>query len=67
MNCFKIHSDATEQGNFRGLKLLEHFMKVIKRVFEPIIRSVVDIDATQFGFMPSKDHVNPSFIARQLQ
>ena len=28
VNCFQFNSDATERGNYRGLKLLEHMMKV---------------------------------------
>ena len=34
INCFKGKGDAVERGNFRGLKLLEHLMKVFERVIE---------------------------------
>ena len=46
-------NDAIEQRNYRGLKLLKH-MKVFERVITQKIWEVADIDAMQFGFMPSK-------------
>ena len=39
--------------NIRGLKLLEHVMEVLERVLERI-RSQVDINNLQFGFMPGR-------------
>ena len=43
-----------ECGSYRTIKLLEHAMKVIERVFERRIREKVKIDAMQFEFMPGK-------------
>ena len=34
MNCVRNKGDATERGNCRGLKLLEHMMKVFERVIK---------------------------------
>ena len=67
VNCFKNKGEATERGNYRGLKLLEHMMKVFERVIEQEIRRVVDINAMQFGFMPGKGTIDAIFIVRQLQ
>ena len=67
INCFKGKGDAVEQGNFRGLKLLEHLMKVFERVIEKYIQDAVDIDEMQFGFMPGKGTMDAIFIARQVQ
>lgn len=67
MNCFQFDSDATERGNYKGLKLLEHMMKVFQRVVKQDIREVVDIDAMQLSFMLGKDTMDASFIGRQLQ
>ena len=39
--------------NIRGLKLLEHEIEVLERVLERI-RSQVDINNLQFGFMPGR-------------
>lgn len=67
MNCFQFDSDATERGNYKGLKLLEHMMKVFQRIVKQDIREVVDIDAMQLSFMLGKDTMDASFIGRQLQ
>ena len=34
INCYKEKGDATDRGNYRGLKLLEHVIKVLERVLE---------------------------------
>ena len=34
VSCFKNKGSATEQGNYKGLKLLEHMMKVFERVIK---------------------------------
>ena len=67
MNCFQFDSDATERGNYKGLKLLEPMTKVFQRVVKQDIREVVDIDAMQLSFMLGKDTMDASFIGRQLQ
>jgi len=41
-------------GSYRGIKLLEHTMKVVERIFEDRIRQQIDIDDMQFGFMKGK-------------
>ena len=66
INCFKGKGDAMERGNFRGLKLLDQVLKAIERVLESIIRSQVNIDAMQFGFMPGRGTTDAIFILRQL-
>ena len=52
LSLYKGKGSALERGNYRGLKLLEHAMKVVERIIEGFIRRVADIDAMQFGFMP---------------
>ena len=64
INCFKGKGDAVERGNFRGLKLLEHLMKVFERVMEKHIREVVNINEMQFGFMPGRGTTDAIFITR---
>jgi len=39
-----------ECGSYRGMKLLQHAMKVVERIFENRIRQQIDIDDMQFGF-----------------
>ena len=67
INCFKGKGDAVERGNFRGLKLLDHLMKVFERVIEKYIREAINIDDMQFGFMPGKGTMDAIFITRIMQ
>ena len=61
INCFK---GKGERGNFRGLKLLDHLMKVFERVIGKYIREAVNINDMQFGFMPGKGTMDAIFITR---
>ena len=67
INVYKGKGDAMERGNYRGLKLLDHVLKVVERVVEKIIREQVNINDMQFGFMPGKGTTDAIFILRQLQ
>ena len=67
INCFKAIGDAVERGNFRGLKLLDHLMKVVERVIEKYMREAVNIDDMQFGFMPGKGTMDAIFITCIMQ
>ncbi|KAA3670323.1 uncharacterized protein DEA37_0010186 [Paragonimus westermani] len=64
---YKGKGDVRDCGSYRGVKLLEHGMKVVERVFERRLRKMVNIDEMQFGFMPGKGTVDALFIARMLQ
>ena len=66
VNCFKGKGDALLRGNYRGLKLLDQVLKVIERVLEGVIRSQVDINEMQFGFMPGRGTTDAIFILRQM-
>ena len=46
---YKGKGDATERGNYRGLKLLEYSMKLFERVIEQHIRAAISMDDMQFG------------------
>jgi len=64
---FKGKGDQMECGSYRAIKLLEHAMKVIERVFERKIREKVKIDAMQFGFMTGKGNTDAIFTVWQMQ
>ena len=49
------------------VKLLEHGMKITERVLERRIRTLVDFDEAQFGFMPGKGTTDALFLVRRLQ
>jgi len=51
---YKGKGDPTECRSYRGIKLLEHVMKVVGRIFEHRIQHPIDIDDMQFGFMKGK-------------
>ena len=55
-----------ECSSYRGIKLLEHVLKVLERVFEARIRKMVKIDEMQFGFSPGKGTTDAIFIVRQI-
>ena len=63
----KGKGDPMECVSYRAIKLLEHAMKVIHRVFETRIREKVKIDAMQFGFMPGKGTTDAIFTVWQMQ
>jgi len=56
-----------ECGSYRGIKLLEHAMKVVEGIFEHRIRQQIDIDDMQFGFIKGKGTPNAIFIVSQMQ
>ena len=64
---YKGKGDALLGGSYRGIKLLEHAMKVYERIIEQRICDEVQIDPMQFGFMPGKGTTDSIFLLRQLQ
>jgi len=63
----KGKGDPMECGSYRGIKLLEHAMKVIERIFEHRIRQQIEIEDMQFGFMKGKGTTNAIFMAKKMQ
>jgi len=64
---YKGKGDPMECGSYRGIKLLEHAMKVVERIFEHRIWRQIEIDDMQFGFMKGKGTTDAIFMARQMQ
>ncbi|XP_056006898.1 uncharacterized protein LOC130050697 [Ostrea edulis] len=58
---------ALDRGNYRGLKLTEQVIKVLERIVESLIRQLVTIDDSQFGFGPGRGTTDAIFVVRQLQ
>jgi len=66
VNVYK-GKDALECGSYRGIRLLEHTLKILERVVEVRVRRIVKIDDLQFGFMAGKGTTDAICIVRQLQ
>ena len=64
---FKGKGDAMSCMVYRGVKLLEHAMKIVEKVLERRLRHMVKVDEMQFGFMKGKGTVDAVFILRRLQ
>ncbi|XP_015776010.1 PREDICTED: uncharacterized protein LOC107354102 [Acropora digitifera] len=54
-------------GAYKGVKLLEHAMKIVEKLLERRMRLMVKVDEMQFGFMPGKGTIDAVFILRRLQ
>ena len=54
-------------GMHRGVKLLEHAMKIVEKVLRKRLGTIVVIDDMKFGFMPGKGTIDAVFISRRIQ
>ena len=66
---FKGKDYVMSWGSCRGVKLLEHAMKIVERVLERQIRTLVNLNKMWLGFMQGKGggSVDAIFIARRMQ
>ena len=55
---YKQKGDPLECGNFRGIKLLEHGMKMF---VERRLRKLITVNNMQFGFSPGKGTTDAVF------
>ena len=67
ISLYKGKGEALDRGNYQGLKLTEHILKVIEQIIEDLVRNIVKIDDMQFGFMPGRCTTDAIFIVRQIQ
>ena len=63
---YKGKGDIKECGNYWGIKLISHTMKLGKRIIEARIRKEVTIAEQQFGFKPGKSTTDAIFCLRML-
>ena len=64
---FTGKGDVMSCGSYRGVKLLEHAMKLVERVLERRIQTLANLNEMQFGCMPGKGSMNAIFIVRRMQ
>ena len=53
-------------GNYRGIKLLSHTMKLWERIIDQRLRDIVRISDGQFGFKPGVGTTDAIFVIRTL-
>ena len=63
---YKKKGDIQECGNYRGIKLISHTMKIWERIINDRIRREVNISDEQFGFMPGKGTTDAIFALRRV-
>ena len=63
---YKNKEKAQCCGNYRGIKLISHTMKVCKRIIEARLRDRVEISKQQYGFMPGRGTTDAMFALRML-
>ena len=64
---FKGKIDGRNSNTYRGVKLLEHTMKIVERVLDLRIRELVNIVSMQFGFMPGRETTDALLVVRRMQ
>ena len=63
---YKEKGDIQECGNYRGIKLMSHTMKIWERITDRRLREETTIGDEQFGFMPGRGTTDAIFAVRQL-
>ena len=64
---YKGKGGVLERGNYRGIKPTEQVTKILERIVDGLIRQLVSIDDSQFGFVPGRGTTDAIFVVRQLQ
>ncbi|XP_063601950.1 uncharacterized protein LOC134778062 [Penaeus indicus] len=67
VTIYKRKGDPLDCGNFRGIKLLEHVMKILEKVIEGRLRGLVSVSDMQFGFNPGRGMMDAAFNIKQQQ
>ena len=63
---FKEKGDTQECGNYRGIKLMSHTLKMWEKVIDRRLREESTMGEEQFGFVPGKGATDAIFAARQM-
>lgn len=62
---YKEKGDIQDCGNYRGIKLMSHTMKIWEKIIDQRIRQETTIGEEQFGFMPGRSTTDAIFVLRQ--
>ena len=63
---YKENGDIQDCGNYQGIKLMSHTMKIWEWIFDRRLSEETTIGDEQFGFMPGKGTTDAIFAVRQL-
>ena len=63
---YKKKGDIQDCGNYRGIKLMSHTMKIWERIIDRRLREETTIGDEPFGFMPGRGTTDAIFAVRQL-
>lgn len=63
---YKNKGDSRECKNYRGIKLLPHSMKIWERIIDTRIRSIVQFDKNQCGFVNGRSTIDAIQVIRLL-
>ena len=63
---FKEKWDIQDCGNYRGINIISHTMKIWERIIDRRLRPETSIGEEQFGFMPGRGTTDAIFAARQV-
>ena len=63
---YKNKGDIQNCGNYRGIKLMSHTMKLWERVIGNRLRKERHISKNQFGFMPGRSNTEAIYLLRSL-
>ena len=66
VSIFKGKVDPLNPNPCKGIKLLEHPLKLYEKTLNGRLRKVVDIDKMQYRFMPGRGTVDTVFVLRGL-
>ena len=64
---YKKKGSVMDCASYRGVKLLEHGIKVVEMLLKKRLRRLMKVDQMQFGFMSDKSTVDAVFILRRMQ
>ena len=64
---FKGKGNIWNCSCFRAVKLLEHGMEVVERVFGKRLSGIVAVDEMEFGFVPERGATDTVIILRRMQ
>ena len=63
---FKQKEDIQDSGNYRGVKMISHTMKIWERIVDRRLSEEISIGEYQFGFMPGRGTTDAIFAAKQV-